>query len=134
MPFVQHPGSRAVMEPELLVIPHRLDELRLGLGQAHTSTASSGFPVAEAVDLELGEGLIDGADEFVHLFEGVAGSDGDAETFFANGDRGVVDGLNVDVVIGEKLVRCCLGECGISNEDGDDMGRTGADERKQQDE
>jgi len=55
-------------------------------------------------------------------FAGVAGSGGDAETFLADGDGGVVDGLDVDVVFVEEQVGGFLCELGVADEHGDDVG------------
>lgn len=54
---------------------------------------------------------------------GVAGGGRDAETFLADGDGGVVDGLYVDVVFVEEQVGGFLGEGGVADEHGDDVGR-----------
>jgi hypothetical protein len=51
----------------------------------------------------------------------VPGSYCDAQALLADGDRGVVDGLYVDVVFREELVRCSFGEGSVANEDGDDV-------------
>jgi hypothetical protein len=65
--------------------------------------------------MEFGECLANGSDEFVHLFKGVARRDSNPETFFANGNSGIVDGLDVNVVFRKKLVRCRFCKSGISN-------------------
>jgi hypothetical protein len=35
----------------------------------------------------------------------MTGRDRDPQSFFSDGDGGIVDGLDVDVVLGEELVR-----------------------------
>ena len=50
----------------------------------------------------------------------------DPETFCANRDRGVIDRLNVYVVIGEQLVRSGFGKSGVADENRDDVRRTRA--------
>jgi hypothetical protein len=53
-------------------------------------------------------------------------SDRNAQTFFTNGDSGVVDRLYVDVVFSEEFVRGSFSESGIANEDGNNVRGTGA--------
>lgn len=48
----------------------------------------------------------------------MARGDGDSETFFANGDGRVVDGLYVDVVFVEEFVGGGFGKCCVADEDG----------------
>src|SRR5690606_15940951 len=48
-----------------------------------------------------------------------------AESFLADGHGGIVDGLDVNVVLLEKLVGRLLGELRVADEDGDDVGGVG---------
>lgn len=98
-----------------------------GLGRhANTDATADGLPISDALKLELVEDRVDCVDEMVQLFSVVSGSRSDSETFFANSDGRVVDGLNVDAVFGEQGVGSGLGESGITNEDRNDVRRARA--------
>jgi hypothetical protein len=120
----ERPGAGSIKKPHLRVGPNGLNDFRGGLPDA--CAAAYCLPVTQAVDVQLGECLVDGADEFVHLLECVAGSYCNPETFGAHCNGGIIDGLNVDVVIGEQLVGCGFGEGGVADEDGNDVRGTGA--------
>lgn len=76
----------------------------LGSRDADTGATTCCFPCACALDTQLDEDFVNGANELVHLFEGMAGSDSDAETLFPSSDGGIVDGLYVDVVFFQQFV------------------------------
>ena len=52
----------------------------------------------------------------------------DTESLFATSDGRVVDGLHVDVMFSKEFVRCGFSQCGIANEDRNDMRRAGSTE------
>ena len=62
----QCPRAGTIEEAKLLVSPHGLRFVRSRLPNA--SSTANGFPVARAFDVQLGESLVNGANEFVHLF------------------------------------------------------------------
>lgn len=68
-----------------------------------------------ALDVESSEDVVNGGNEVVELSSIMARSRGDAEALFANRDGGVVDGLNVDTVIGEESVGSSLGKRSIAD-------------------
>lgn len=58
-----------------------------------TCSPTDSFPIRSSLEVELVEDGIDGRDEVGHLFSSVTGSRGDSESFFTDGDGGVIDGL-----------------------------------------
>ena len=52
----------------------------------------------------------------------MAGSRGDTQALLTARNSGVVDGLDVDAVLLEKLVRGALCQLGIADQEGDDVG------------
>lgn len=56
----------------------------------------------------------------------MAGGNSDPKTLLSTCYGGVVDGLDIDIVFGEELVGGGFGEFGITYENGNDVGRTGA--------
>lgn len=120
---LQRLRSRTVSQTDLLIRPDGLDLLSVGHTDIGVTTEFS--PVLSALDVQLGEGLVDGFGEASDLLGRVAGCDSEAETFLAASDGGVVDSLDVDVVLGEQVVGGSLGECGVTDEDGNDVRGTG---------
>lgn len=54
------------------------------------------------------------------------GSNRDSETFLATSDSRVVDGLNIDVMLHEKFVRCLLRQSGVADENRNNMRSAGS--------
>lgn len=61
------------------------------------------------------------------LFKSMAGCDSKPKTFLAASDGGEVDGLDIDAVLPEKIIRCLFGLGGITDQDGNDMAWAGDD-------
>ena len=95
----QCPRAGAIEEAKLLVSPHGLRFVGSRLPDA--SSTANGFPVARAFDVQLVESLIDGANEFVHLFQRVARCHCDSEALRTNCDGGIIDRLDIDVMVTE---------------------------------
>jgi hypothetical protein len=108
----------------LLIGPDRFNVFGLTLN-ANSCTSTKSLPVRKTVDVEFGEHLVNSANETVHLFNGVTRGDSESESFFTTGDGRVVDGLDVDIVFTEELVRSSFRQLGITNKDGDDVRGTG---------
>lgn len=113
---------RAILESQLLVSPDRF--LDLVTGNANASTTTKFDPLGSTFDVQGIEDVVNSADEVFELFNSVTGSGSDPETFFTDGDGGVVDRLNVDAVVGEQRVGSSFGESSVANQDGDDVRRT----------
>ena len=116
-------GGRTIGQTNLLVRPDGLDLLRVR--HADVSVTTEFCPVLRALDVELSESLVDSLGEASDLLSRVTGGDGEPETFLATSNGGVVDGLDVDVVLGEQFIGGSLSESGITDEDRDDVRRTG---------
>lgn len=122
---LQRLRSCAISQTDLLIRPDGLD--LLGVGHTNIGVSAEFSPVLSALDVQLGEGLVDSFGEASDLLGRVARCDSEAETFLAASDGGVVDSLDVDVVLGEQVVGGSLGEGRITDEDGDDVRGTGDD-------
>lgn len=83
---------------------------------ADTAASTDSSPISLSLDTERSEGVIDSIKDVLELLDGMAGCDGEAKTFFTTGDGRIVDGLNVDVVVLEKVVRSVLGLSGVADE------------------
>ena len=57
------------------------------------------------------------------VFTHVAWCRRDAETFLADGNGGVIDGLHVNIVLLKKQIGSLLRELRVSDKNGDDVGR-----------
>lgn len=116
-------GGRTIRQTNLLVRPDGLDLLRVR--HADVSVTTEFRPVLRALDVELSESLVDSLGEASDLLSRVTGGDSEPETFLATSNGGVVDGLDVDVVLGEQFIGGSLSESGITDEDRDDVRRAG---------
>jgi hypothetical protein len=109
----------------LFIVPNGFDRF---LDFAANATATpNGGPVHLSLDGENGERVIKCGGNAVKLLKGVAGCDGESETFLATSDSGVVDGLDVYTVPLEKVVGCLFGLGSITNQDGYDVAGSGDD-------
>ena len=106
-------GRRAVLEPEVLIRPHRVELLAL---HADARTATDLFPLAFAPNPETIKNFISGTEKMTKLLGGVSWGRRDAEALLANGNGGIVDALHIDAVVGEERVGCRLCECGVADE------------------
>ena len=70
---------------------------------------------------EFSEDLVHCADEATDLFDSVAGCNSDSETFFATGNGGVINRLDVNVVFRKKFVRGSPGKRRIADKYRDDV-------------
>lgn len=118
-------GSSSIQKAQLLIGPDGGNSL--GIGHPNAGTTAFSLPVLNALDLELGEDLIDSGNEVIHLFSSVPGSDCEPQPFLAASDGGVVDGLDVDSVVSEQGIRSDLGQNRVSDQNRNDMGRTGTE-------
>ena len=115
----------AIFQTELLVGP---DWLRLDLDwHANTGSTTNSGPIGSSLQVELGEYSVDRFEEVFNLFIVVAWSRGNSEPLFASSDGREVDGLNVNVMLGEQHVGSFLGEGGVTDKDGDDVRWVGYD-------
>ncbi len=80
----------------------------------------------ETINAEFSEDLVNCADESIDLFDSVAWCNSDSETFFATCNGGVIDRLDVNVVLRKKFVRGSLSQRRIANEYWDDVRGTGS--------
>jgi hypothetical protein len=110
-----------LLDAQLGVGPQRLDGVAVGLADA--DEAALGRPLAGALDAELGPDGIDGVDEVLAQLLGVARRGGDAKTLLADWDGGVVDALDVDLVLLQQHVGSLLGNLGVAYQDRDDVAR-----------
>jgi len=118
----QRTRCRAVQQPKLRIRPHGIDMcLFRSVRHAHARTATEALPVLQPIDSELREDLVDSKHELVHLLECMTGRDSDAEAFLAASDGRVVYGLNVDVMLGQKLVRCRFSQSRVADKDRDNV-------------
>ena len=77
------------------------------LSHSNTSATTLSLPVLNALDVELSEDLVDGGNEAIHLFSSVPGSDHEPQLLtVSNGE--IVDGLDVDAMVGKQGVRSDL--------------------------
>ena len=118
-------GSRAILEAELLVGPDVLD---LGsVRDSNTCAATFSDPLGSALETELLEHGVDALHQVSNLLGGVAGSGRDTKTLLANGDRRVVDALDVDLVLRKEHVRSFLREGRVADQHWHDVRRVGDD-------
>lgn len=120
----QRLGNGSSGDANLFIGPDGFDILWLTLN-TNSSTSTESLPVRETVDVEFREHLVHSTNESIHLLNSVTGSNSESESFFTTSNGGVVDGLNVDIVFTEELVRSGLRQLGITNKDRDDVRRTG---------
>lgn len=117
--------GRTVGQAELLVRP---DGLNWGsVGHSNTSTTTGSLPLLNTLQTKSVEDVVDRGDKVGNLLFSVTGGGGDTQTFLTNRDSGIVDGLNVDLVLGKKHVGSLLGEGGVTDKDRDDVRRVGHD-------
>jgi hypothetical protein len=116
----QNPRCGTILQPKLFIVPQWRDD-RVCVSQTDAGTPSGFLPVAQPVDAQLRKDLIDSPNEFVHLFQGVTRCNRDPEPFLTNCNGGVIDRLDVDVVLGEKLVRRRLRQSSVTYQDRNDV-------------
>lgn len=107
--------------------------LKLGIGpkwlnkvsvfDADTNKATLSLPVRNAFEVEAVPHAFQRLDQVSSQLAVVTRGWGDSETFFAAWNGRVVDRLHVDLVVGQEHVGCCLGEFGISDQEGHDVRR-----------
>src|SRR5689334_12785937 len=97
--LVETERCRPVLETELVVAPDGLGLLRVG--HTNTRTAANGLPIGCALELELVEHGVERLDEVSDVLGRVPRSGRDAETFLPTPDGGVVNRLDVDLVLGQ---------------------------------
>jgi len=98
---VEHAGSSPVQKTKLFIRPNILDGVHR---DADARSSALLLPSGETLELKLVKDDFDGVDEVIELFGCMSGGRSDAETFLANGDRGVVDRLDIDTVLIEEGV------------------------------
>jgi len=123
--FLERLGGGSIQKAQLLISPDRGNGLRID--HSNTGTTTLSLPVLNALDFELGEDLVDSRNEVVHLFGGVPRSNREPQPLLATSNGGVVDGLDIDTVVGEQGVRSDLGQHRVSDQNGNDVGRTGTE-------
>jgi hypothetical protein len=109
----------------LFIVPNGFD--RLLDFAANSTAASNGGPVRLSLDGESGERVIKCNGNTIKLLKGVAGCNGESETFLATSDSGVVNGLDVYTMLPEKVVGCLFDMGSITNQDGYNMAGSGYD-------
>ena len=78
------------------------------LSHSNTSTTTLSLPVLNALNVELSKDLVDGGNEAIHLFSGVPGSDREPQPLLTASNGGIVDGSDVDSMVGKQGVRSNL--------------------------
>ena len=127
----QRVRCRAVQQPELRVRPDGINvHLLRTVCHAHARTATKALPVLKPMDSEFCEDLVDGKDKLVYLLVRMTGRNSDAESFLAASDGRVVDGLNVDVMLSQKLVGCSFSQRCVTDKDRDNMRGTRSKRKK----
>lgn len=117
--------GRTVGQAELLVRPDGLNWR--SVGHSNTSTTTGSLPLLNTLQTKGVEDVVDRGDKVSNLLFSVTGGGGDTQTFLTNRDSGVVDGLDVDLVLGKKHVGSLLGEGSVTDKDRDDVRRVGHD-------
>lgn len=112
----------SLLDSKLLVGPE--GRLRPALF-AYTDEAALSGPFKGPLDTEAGPDLVNGGDKLIAIFLGVAGGGRNSKAFLTNGDSGIVNRLDVNLVILEKHVGRGLGKLCVADEDGDDVGGVG---------
>ncbi|KAI7491309.1 5-aminolevulinate synthase [Hortaea werneckii] len=110
-----------VLETELLIGPQGLDGRGVLLADADEATLAG--PVRGPLDAQLIPDAVERLAEVVAVLLDVARGRGDSETLLADRNGGVVDGLDVNLVLLEQEIGCGLGNLGVADEYGDDVRR-----------
>jgi hypothetical protein len=114
--------SGIILQAQLMLVPDWLNVIFVV--HADTRSATSLLPGRKSLDVEPVEGLINCFNESLELLCRVAWSWCDSQPLFAHGDRGVVDGLDINVMVSEERIRCLLRQCRVADKDRDDVRRT----------
>jgi hypothetical protein len=94
---------------------------------ANSAAAPDSGPIRLSLDGECRECVVKCIGNAIKLLKSMAGSYGESETFLAARDSGIVDGLDVNAMLLEKVVGCLLGLDSVTNQGGHNMARTGYD-------
>lgn len=114
-----------IRQAELLVRPDGLN--RGSVGHSDTSAAAGGLPLPNTLQAKSIENVVNRGDKVGNLLGSVTGSGSDTQALLTNRDSGIVDGLNVDLVLGEKHVGSLLGEGCVTDKYRDDVRGVGHD-------
>ena len=112
-PVFERLGGSSIQKTQLFIGPD--GDNGLGIDHSNACATTLSLPVLNALDVELGEDLVDGGNEVVHVFGGVPWGDREPQPLLTAGNGGVVDGLDVDSVVGEQRIRSDLGQYRVSD-------------------
>jgi hypothetical protein len=127
--FTRAPGPRSkhsgTCQTKLFVAPNGRN--RFLDFAANSATAPDSGPVHLSFDGESGECVVKCIGNAIELLKSMAGSYGESETFLATRDSGIVDRLDVNAMLLEKVVGCLLSLDSITDQGGHNMAGTGYD-------